>query len=112
MVDAMLRSIYSAADETIAQLDLLHQSNRNRALTARQALDATVARLGESSVPFMEPDDPQPPYGSARERSHPTATEPSLPFVPLPRRTTHGGDWGPAMRAKLTAEALAKGGRW
>lgn len=112
MVDAMLRSIYSAADETIAQLDLLHQSIRNRALTARQALDATVARLGESSAPFVEPGDPQPPSGGTAPPRNGAVAEPSLPFVPLPRRTTHGGDWGPAMRAKLTAEALAKGGRW
>ena len=29
-------------------------------------------------------------------------------FVPLPQRTTHGGPFGPKVRAKLIAEILGK----
>ena len=53
MADETLRSIYSAADETIAQLDQLQQSSRERALTTRQSLDAACARLGDASLPFV-----------------------------------------------------------
>lgn len=111
MADGTLRSIYSAADETVAQLDQLQQASRNRALTARQSLDAAVGRLGESSLPYMDPvAGGSPVAGPVPARDAPVA-EPE-PFVPLPQRTTHGGPFGPAVRAKLLAAALAKDTRW
>lgn len=35
-----------------------------------------------------------------------------IPYVPLPQRTTHGGPFGPKVREKLIAEALASGDVW
>jgi hypothetical protein len=35
-----------------------------------------------------------------------------VPFVPMPRRTTHGGPFGPVVRAKLIREALARRSGW
>lgn len=105
MVDAMLRSIYSAADETVAQLDQLHRLHRDRVQTNRQSLDSACAMLGASSLPFVDQGEPPAEEGPVA-RSRPVA--PEMPFVALPTRTTHGGDWGPAMKRKLIAEALAK----
>ena len=114
MADETLRSIYSAADETVAQLDQLHRASRERARATRLSLDAAVARLGESSAPFVDQmvgTDPQPPSGgTGPSRSGAVAEE--SPYFPLPERTTHGGPFGPAVRAKLLAEALAKDTRW
>ena len=110
MVDETLRSIYSAADETIDQLDQLHRASSERNLTSRQSLDAAVARLGDSSAPFVETMADQPPMGGMPpSRGEPT---PSAPYYPLPQRTTHGGPFGPKVRAKLLAAAIAKDNRW
>ena len=111
MDDVTFRLIFSAADETIAQLDQLHLASRERQMAWRRTLDDATARLGDSSVPFMEPDAPGPPAArSSAARVGTVAAE--TPFVALPQRTTHGGRWGPAMVRKLTAEALAKGKVW
>ena len=114
MADETLRSIYSAADETIAQLDQLHRASRERVLSNRLSLDAAVARLGDSTIPFVddlaEAVSRPPADGTVPSRNRPVADE--TPFVALPQRTTHGGPWGPAMVRKLTAEALAKDTRW
>lgn len=115
MADETLRSIYSAADETVAQLDQLHQTSRDRAAMLRQSLDAAINRLGDSSVPYVDAlasadASGSPVTDTSRGRPQPDADE--TPYIPLPTRTTHGGDWGPAMVRKLTAEALAKGNLW
>jgi len=112
MADEMLRSIYWAADETIAQLDRLLSPTRDRERTAMVDLRDATARLGESSAPFV-PDEPAEEGGVApapARRPPPLASD--TPYVALPQRTTHGGPWGPAMRRKLIAEALAKGNVW
>ena len=112
MANETLRSIYSAADETVAQLDQLLRASSERALTTRQSLDAAVARLGDSSAPFVEPTA-SVTGGDPRDAS--TFRPPSVaetPYFPLPQRTTHGGPFGPAVRAKLLAAALAKDTRW
>jgi hypothetical protein len=111
MADETLRSIYSAADETIAQLDQLHRLSSERSLTWRQSLDAATARLGDSSAPFVEQVAPGPSAqpGVEGASAPPPAAE---PYYALPRRTTHGGPFGPAVRAKLLAAALAKDTRW
>jgi len=110
MADEILRSIYSAADETIAQLDQLQQASRERALTARQSLDAACAGLGYSSVPFVGEVDGAGPTGVPAATPRQPAAE--TPNYPLPQRTTHGGPWGPAVRAKLLAAAALKDTRW
>jgi hypothetical protein len=112
MADETLRSIYSAADETIAQLDQLHRLSSERALMSRAALDLATARLGDSSAPFVEAGSVGSPVGSGdlAPARQPMA-EPE-PYYALPQRTSHGGPFGPAVRAKLLAAALAKDTRW
>jgi len=111
MADETLRSIYSAADETIAQLDQLHRLSSERAMTSRAALDVATARLGDSSLPFVETMGDAPPVAGGPAAARSEVAE-SPPFVALPQRTTHGGPFGPAVRAKLLAAALAKDTRW
>lgn len=106
MVDATLRSIYSAADETIAQLDQLHAASRNRLAENRLRLERIVAGLDGATT-----DEPEPtPERRERPEDRRPSTSDPAPFVALPQRTTHGGPWGPAMRDKLTRIALEKGG--
>lgn len=113
MANETLRSIYSAADETVAALDQLHRASHDRVLATRQSLDAAVGRLGESSVPFvdgMAGDGPATvPAGPATARR---PVDDETPYYPLPQRTTHGGPFGPTVRAKLLAAALAKDTKW
>jgi hypothetical protein len=113
MADETLRSIYSAADETVAQLDQLHRASRERALMTRQSLDASVARLGESSAPFVDAG-PAVAGGPVTEtsRGRPQPAPAKEPYFPLPERTSHGGPFGPKVRALLLAEALAKDTTW
>ena len=110
MVDETLRSIYSAADETVAQLDQHHRALRERALMTRQNLDTLVGRLGESSLPFVDAMADGAAGGPVTEtsRGRPQPVAAKEPYFPLPERTTHGGPFGPAVRAKLLAEALEK----
>jgi hypothetical protein len=108
MVDATLRSIYSAADETIAQLDQLHAANQSRRSLNLQRLEHLVAGLGTPSGG----DDPVADPAERRERfeDRRASSPPDLPFVALPQRTTHGGPFGPKVREKLIAEALGRDG--
>jgi hypothetical protein len=108
MVDATLRSIYSAADETVADLDRLHAMTQATRSRARLNLDAIVARLDGNLV--TEEPEVAPERRGRADVDRGTTTADPLPFVALPQRTTHGGPWGPAMREKLTREALAKRG--
>ena len=113
MADETLRSIYFAADETIAQLDQLHRASRERSLTWRQSLDAATTRLGDSTAPFVESVSAWPAGESIPEGppSRPPVAEPE-PYYALPQRTSHGGPFGPKVRSKLLAAALAKDARW
>lgn len=105
MVDATWPSISSAVDETVANLNELHGLLLRRQEASRAHLDGLVERLGESSVPWPEesPADPTGAFGPGKS----DRTEPR-PYVHLPERTTPGGSWGPKVRAKLIAEALAR----
>lgn len=106
-VDATLRSIYSAGDETVAELDRLLASRSTFSQEMRQRLDRAVAGLDNGT-----PEEIEVPVGRREGPGtdrRPSAPDP-LPFVALPQRTTHGGPFGPAVRDKLTAEALAKRG--
>ena len=103
------RSASFAIEETLAQLDSLHERRRARVAADFDALKGFVGRLDESfgadDEPVMERHDRRPEPTGRR-----TPPGDSPPFVPLPQRTTPGGPFGPAVRAKLTAEALEKGG--
>jgi hypothetical protein len=105
MDDVTWPSISSAADETMASLDRLFDRQRSLHESQRSDLASFVGRLGDSTMPWTDDSSPDPsgPVTPARR------PEPA-PYVHLPERTTHGGDWGPAVRRKLTAEALAKKG--
>lgn len=110
MADVSLRSIFSVADETVAQLDTLHSQSVQRSVTTRRLLDAVVARLDVvGPPPDIEPDVPR---GRRDERAGGSGTgrpDPQ-PFVALPQRTTHGGTFGPSVRDKLVNEALSRRG--
>ena len=112
MANEILRSIYSAADETVAALDQLHRASRERALATRQSLDAAIARLGDSSLPFVDGMAGDGPATAPAGPPRPRPVDDETPYYPLPQRTTHGGPFGPAVRAKLLAAALAKDTRW
>jgi hypothetical protein len=90
-------------DETIAQLDGLLQADRERKQGSLALLRSVVQGLEGAAPPLDEPLE-----GGNEGRSLRGWTAPRDTFVPLPRRKTHGGNWGPAMRAKLRAQALAK----
>lgn len=104
--DAILRSIFSAADETSAQLDRLLAPAREQRTRNLQRLERIVAGLDGVTV-----DEPEP-TAERRERSEDRRPVPPdrAPFVALPQRTTHGGPFGPAVREKLTRIALEKSG--
>jgi hypothetical protein len=107
MGDATLRSIYSVGDETVEMFEQLHAMTQARSERSLRQLEAVVAGLNGSF------DDDEPAIQSRYERQDEdrrrTPPEP-LPFVALPKRTTHGGPFGPKVREKLTREALGKRG--
>lgn len=110
MVDVTWPSISSAVDQTIERLNGLHLAERNRSRDGLRDLEAAVARLDAAGSEQPDEIDPAP-----RERRHErdvrSAPAPDpVPFVALPRRTTHGGPFGPKVRERLIAEALAD--RW
>ena len=90
-------------DETYRQLDQLLQAEAARVSRDRQRAEADSQRINGGLLP---PDEPLMERDEGRNRRG--VTYPREPFVPLPSRTTHGGRWGPAMRAKLRAEALRR----
>jgi uncharacterized coiled-coil protein SlyX len=113
MADVTWPSISSAADETIAKLDALFAAQRARREKASIELAALTARLGDSTEPWAEPSmPPTSPLGAPSSRSSERRGHEPMPFVPLPERTSHGGGFGPRVRNKLIAEALAEGDRW
>jgi hypothetical protein len=89
-------------DETIAQLDQIFQTERQRKERPLTLLRAVVMGLDGDSHP------PEPGDGdvvvSQRRATAPLGT----PYVPIPKRTTHGGRYGPAVIAKFRARALAR----
>ena len=112
----MSPSISSQLDETIAQLDRLHQPARERRARDFEALQAIVAVLGQPFDPSLEDETPELGRGLGPRYPQPQ-TAPSgggaLPFgFELPTRTTLGGDFGPAVRRRLIADAIDKGGGW
>lgn len=107
MVDATLRSIYFAADETIEMFDRLQVPTQARRTRDLQRLESVVQGLDGT---YMEGPS-EAPVRRERGGDRPAGVGPDPePFVALPKRTTHGGDWGPKVAAKLRAEALRKMG--
>lgn len=106
MVDPILRSIYSAADETSADLDRLLSTSREERSRNRARLEQIVAGLDGR---YSDEPEPSAERHEREQDRRPPAPDP-VPFVALPQRTTHGGYWGPKLREKLTAAALAKRG--
>jgi hypothetical protein len=89
-------------DETNQALDGLFQADRQRKESYLALLRSAVQQLAVVA-PGDEPLDILPGGGRGA-----TAPAPTRNFVHLPQRTTHGGNFGPAVRAKLRAQALAK----
>ncbi len=89
-------------DETFRQLSDLLQAEAGRRESALRDLRSAVSRLDGG---FLPPDEPAERDEGGRARR---MVQPPVPFVPLPSRTTHGGRFGPAVRAKLIAEALRR----
>ena len=108
-LDPVLRGIFSAADDTIEQLERLHAASQARRTDYLGQLRAVVAGLDRGSP--EEPPEVGPDAGPERRRRNEERRSSGLegePFVALPQRTTRGGDYGPAIRGKLIREALAK----
>ena len=86
--------------ETMADLDHILKADRDRKAGALALLQSVVDGLDGALLP---PEDE--PVIERRGGVSPAA---SAPFTPMPRRTTHGGAFGPAVRAKLRSEAVRK----
>lgn len=100
-------SISSSLDETVVQLDRLHQATRDREAATFAELRAVVARLD-----VVVPGDTDEVGGERHERQERSGRAPSpapdpAPFVSLPQ--TRGNPWGASLRAKFIAEASEKG---
>lgn len=90
-------------DETMASLDQLLQADAARKEGPLALLRSAVSRLDGEPLPPSEAPQGDPGLGHPRR-----LTPDEAPWVPLPRRKTHGGRFGPAVVAKLRAEALGK----
>lgn len=93
-------SISFAIDDTIADLDRLRQTDRARKSHWLERLQRSVDDLGIGTPP-------EPESGEGQERGrieHPAG----IPFLPLPRRNTPGGNFGPAVRDQIRLDQLAK----
>lgn len=104
----ILRST-SWEEDAIAHLSRLQEAERRRQEAARADLARMVARLDWSPGTDEFDLDPQapgrvlPPTRPAGQ-SEPTLLSEAEIEAQLPRRTTHGGAFGPRVRAKLIAE--------
>jgi uncharacterized membrane protein YccC len=96
-------SISSAIDETVAALDYLHRPAQERRARHLDDLRAVVAGLDGGMGTDAEADE-----GQVRERP---MRSPGSPYLPLPRRNTPGGQFGPVVREKIREQALEKASR-
>lgn len=92
-------------DETIRQLDHILQIERQRKEVSLGLLRSIVGRLDGGLLP---PDELAEGERDERIGTRRRLTPAGEPFIPLPRRTTHGGRFGPAVRERLRAEALGR----
>ena len=111
MIDPNLRRIEAKLDklipdpfaETLAKLNALNERQAAVRKAELAQLEAIVRGLDEgedSSSPL-----PSDPLGLGQPAHLPQPAPPPTE-VRLPQRRTHGGDFGPKVRAKLIAEAL------
>jgi hypothetical protein len=97
----------SSADETIAALDSLLNREASRRAADFEGLRAATSRLDVLSFVADEPvREARGASGAHTPVEGGPTPPPATPTVLLPQRTTHGGDFGPAVRAKLIREAL------
>lgn len=101
--------VSSSLDETVAMLDdLSHRQRVNQ--------NEWLGRLREhvAERPVVEDSDgetPPPPRSRQERAGRSGADRPDpRPFVALPRRTTHGGDFGPVVAEKIRNEIFARRG--
>lgn len=99
-----LEALDRSTAESMALLDRNNQAEEARRAKTRLSLDSAVAGLSVEGAPLDLTDlRTDAPRGGvmASPRS----------FVPMPRRSTHGGPFGPAVRQKLVDEAMGRR-RW
>lgn len=89
-------------EETMARLDGILGAEEERRRIGAAGLLAARSRL--DAVGLL-PDGPEPTERGVPDRRE---SAPRPRFAPLPRRTTHGGRFGPSVAAKLRSEALRK----
>jgi len=111
MDDVTSRLTSSAEELATAIVQRMFQADRSRGAALAADLARYVARL-DAEPTGTDGDDPQAP-GRVPPPTRPAGlvaqrTEQDYSTL-LPRRTTHGGDFGPAVRAKLVAELRARG---
>lgn len=97
----------TSIDETLAQLDALHNAERATRSLWLGRLEAAVA---VPPVAAFDEEGVAPLRGRRDERMERSASEPDpQPFVPLPTRTTHGGPFGASIRDRVLANVAHKG---
>lgn len=100
-------SFWEAFDQISANLERESQT----AQRDLAALEHIIARGWTLSPDPGETQLPTPPgrkrEGAAGDDRSPAAPDPA-PVVLMPRRTTHGGPFGPRVEARITALALEK----
>lgn len=106
------RSINDDIETTIASLDALYGVDRARRAGMLEQLKAVVADLDAPSLP----DEPEPTIERPvrdeprRSRHGRDLTEEEAEALLPTRKTSRGGQMGPAVRAKLVRIALQRGG--
>ena len=92
-----------SSDEPREELDRLFAVERARKAQGRADL---AASLGETPPMAYEEPEPERRQSARRTPAEPILSD-ALPFgIELPKRTTHGGPFGPKVRRKLIAEAM------
>ncbi len=109
-----LRLPLTSFDATYDALSAVLTAEQQRQTTFRTRFEALIAQQHALEAPLTgDGDADEAPRGrgmAAREVS--SGLPERLPRVQLPVRTTHGGDFGPQVRAKLIREALDREGAW
>jgi len=108
MDDVILRST-SWEEDAIAHLRKLLLAEQRRQEALRADLAAMVGRLDWSPGTDESYPDPPPPGRMPPPVRPGGSTQRAEENYSLPRRTTHGGGFGPQVRAKLIAEARSRG---